>query len=138
MKERTLIILKPDCMEKKLEAVVLDRFLKAGLDVVACKMSRLSEDILREHYAHIVGKPYYPSLVEVMGRRPVIIAILEGDDAIVKVRKLLGPTNSLEAPAGTIRGDMGTNTRENIAHASDSVESAQAEIARFFKPDEVF
>ena len=67
MKERTLIILKPDCMEKKLEAVVLDRFLKAGLDVVACKMSRLSEDILREHYAHIVGKPYYPSLVNLWG-----------------------------------------------------------------------
>lgn len=123
---------------KKLEAVVLDRFLKAGLDVVACKMSRLSEDILREHYAHIVGKPYYPPLVEFMGRRPVIIAILEGDDAIVKVRKLLGPTNSLEAPAGTIRGDMGTNTRENIAHASDSVESAQAEIARFLNPTRYF
>ena len=102
------------------------------------KQELTCEDILREHYAHIVGKPYYPPLVEFMGRRPVIIAILEGDDAIVKVRKLLGPTNSLEAPAGTIRGDMGTNTRENIAHASDSVESAQAEIARFFKPDEVF
>ena len=138
MKERTLIILKPDCLEKKLEAVVLDRFLRAGLDIVACKMSRLGEDILKEHYAHIVGKPYYPPLVEFMGRRPVIIAILEGDDAVVKVRKLLGPTNSLEAPAGTIRGDMGTNTRENIAHASDSVESAQTEIDRFFNPDEVF
>lgn len=125
-------------MEKKLEAAVLERFLKAGLDVVACKMSRLGEDVLREHYAHIVGKPYYPPLVEFMGRRPVIIAILEGDDAIAKVRKLLGPTNSLEAPAGTIRGDMGANTRENIAHASDSIESAHAEIARFFKPDEVF
>jgi len=125
-------------MEKNLMPAVLDRFIKAGLKLVACKMAQLREDILKEHYAHIVGKPYYPPLVDFMSRCPVIIAILEGDDAVVRVRKLLGPTNSLEAPAGTIRGDMGTNTRENIAHASDSVESAQLEIARFFKKDEIF
>ncbi len=138
MKERTFIILKPDCMEKRLAPDVLARFLKSGLDIVACKMAKLEEPILKEHYAHIVGKSYYPPLVSFMSRRPVIMAVLEGDDAVAKVRRLLGPTSSQDAPAGTIRGDFGDNTRENIAHASDSVENAKIEIARFFKADEVF
>lgn len=138
MKERTLIILKPDCMEKRLMPEVLGRFFAAGLDIAACKMARLDESVLEVHYAHIAGKPYYPPLVEFMKRRPVIIAVLEGDNAIKKVRELLGPTNSQEAPKGTIRGDFGENTRENIAHASDSPESAAAEIARFFAESEVF
>lgn len=138
MKERTFIILKPDCMEKRLAPDVLARFLKSGLDIVACKMAKLEDPILKEHYAHIVGKPYYPPLVSFMSRRPVIMAVLEGDDAVAKVRRLLGPTSSQDAPAGTIRGDFGDNTRENIAHASDSVENAKIEIARFFKADEVF
>ncbi len=138
MKERTLIILKPDCMEKRLMPEVLGRFFAAGMDIVACKMAKLKEQTLESHYAHIVGKPYYPPLVEFMQRRPVVIAVLEGENAVKKVRELLGPTNSQEAPKGTIRGDFGENTRENIAHASDSIESAAAEIARFFSEDEVF
>ncbi len=138
MKERTLIILKPDCMEKRIIPEVLSRFFKAGLEIVACKMTKLGEPILREHYSHIAGQPYYPPLVEFMQRRPVLLAIFEGDDAVAKVRRLLGPTNSREACAGTIRGDFGDNTRENIAHASDSVENAAAEIKRFFKDCEVF
>ena len=109
MKERTLIILKPDCMEKRLMPEVLGRFFAAGLDIAACKMARLDESVLEVHYAHIAGKPYYPPLVEFMKRRPVIIAVLEGDNAIKKVRELLGPTNSQEAPKGTIRGDFGEN-----------------------------
>lgn len=138
MKERTLIILKPDCMEKKLMPEVMRRFFEAGLDIVACKMVQLKDEILAEHYAHIVGKPYYPPLLDFMKRKPVIIAVLEGDDAVAKVRALLGPTNSEEAPKGTIRGDFGLNTRENIVHASDSPENAKIEIARFFLPSEVF
>jgi len=138
MKERTLIILKPDCLEKKLVGAVLQRFQSAGLDIVACKMAKLQEPVLAEHYAHIVGKPYYPPLLDFMRRRSVIIAILEGDFAVLRVRNILGPTNSLEAPAGTIRGDFGLNNRENIAHASDSAESAKIEIARFFKAEEIF
>ncbi len=138
MKERTFIILKPDCMEKNLLPEVMGRFLNAGLTLVACKMSALSEDILAKHYAHIVDKPYYPPLVKFMTRRPVVMAILEGDNAVSRVRKLLGCTNSLEAPAGTIRGDFGLDTRENIAHASDSPENAQIEINRFFATDEIF
>ena len=138
MKERTLIILKPDCMEKKLMPEVMRRFFEVGLDIVACKMVQLKDETLAEHYAHIVGKPYYPPLLDFMKRRPVIIAVLEGDDAVAKVRALLGPTNSEEAPKGTIRGDFGLNTRENIVHASDSPENAKIEIARFFLPSEVF
>ncbi len=138
MKERTFIIFKPDCMEKRLAPDVLARLLKSGLDLVACKMARLDEAVLKEHYAHIVDKPYYPPLVTFMQRTPVILAVFEGVDAVAKVRRLLGPTNSREAPSGTIRGDFGDDTRENIAHASDSVENAKIEIARFFKEDEIF
>ncbi len=138
MKERTFIILKPDCIEKRLLPEVMKRFLDAGLEIVACKMTKLSDSILSEHYAHIVDKPYYPPLVKFMQRKPVIMAVLEGDNAVLRVRKLLGCTNSLEAPAGTIRGDFGLDTRENIAHASDSIENAQIEINRFFSKSEIF
>ena len=138
MKEKSLIILKPDCMEKKLMPEVLKRFFNAGLDICACKMAKLGADILAEHYAHIADKPYYPPLAAFMGRRPVIILVLEGEGAVAKVRKLIGPTNSEAAAAGTIRGDFGDNTRENIVHASDSPENAEIEINRFFAPNEVF
>ena len=138
MEERTFIILKPDCMEKKLLPVVMQKFLNAGLDIVACKMTQLDEKILAEHYAHIVDKPFYPPLVAYMTRKPVIMASLTGDNAVARVRKLLGGTNSLDAPAGTIRGEYGVDTRENVAHASDSVENAEIEIARFFEKTEIF
>ena len=138
MEERTFIILKPDCMEKNLMPAVLAKFLDAGLELAACKMVRLDETILAEHYAHIADKPFYPPLVAFMTRRPVVMAIFRGDNAVARVRKLLGCTNSLEAPAGTIRGDYGRDTRENIAHASDSPENAEAEIKRFFLPSEIF
>ena len=138
MKERTFIILKPDCLEKRLAGKVLDRFQSAGLDIVACKAAKLGEEKLREHYAHIFGKPYYQPLVDFMMRRSVIMCVLEGKDAVSKVRALLGPTDSTAAPKGTIRGDYGLNTRENIAHASDSPESAEREIERFFLPEEIF
>lgn len=138
MKERTLVILKPDCLEKRLMPIVFERLQNAGLDMVACKMAKLDADILVRHYAHIADKPYYPPLAAFMSRRSVVLCVFEGEGAVAKVRKLLGPTNSQEAPAGTIRGDFGENTRENIAHASDSAENAKIEIERFFKPDEIF
>lgn len=138
MKEKTFVILKPDCLEKRLMPEVLRRIQNAGMELVACKMARLDEKILSEHYAHIVGKPYYPPLVAFMSRRSVVLCVFEGVGAVAKIRKLLGPTNSEEAPAGTVRGDFGENTRENIAHASDSSENAKIEIARFFRPEEIF
>ena len=136
--EKTLIILKPDCMEKRLAGAVLDRFQKAGFDIVAAKLMRLNADLLREHYAHIADKPFFPALAEFMGSRPVLVVALEGEGVIAKVRELLGPTDSTKAPKGTIRGDYGTNVSVNICHASDSPESAAAEIQRFFRPEEVF
>lgn len=136
--ERTLIILKPDCMEKKLEGLVLDRFLKNGFNLIACKMMRLDRDILTRHYAHLVDKPYFPPILDFMMRSNVLVCILEGENAISKAREMLGPTDSTKAPKGTIRGDYGTNMRENIAHASDSAESAEREIANFFSKSEIF
>ncbi|MDR3229644.1 MAG: nucleoside-diphosphate kinase [Puniceicoccales bacterium] len=136
--EKTLIILKPDCMEKRLAGAVLDRFQKAGFDLVAAKLTRLPPALLAEHYAHIADRPFFPALADFMGSRPVLVAVLQGTGVIAKVRELLGPTDSKKAPVGTIRGDFGTDVSVNICHASDSPESAAAEIARFFAPDEVF
>lgn len=136
--EKTLIILKPDCMEKRLAGAVLDRFQKAGFDIVAAKLMQLNADLLREHYAHIADKPFFPALAEFMGSRPVLVVALQGANVIAKVRELLGPTDSTKAPKGTIRGDYGTDVSVNICHASDSPESAAAEIQRFFRPEEVF
>ena len=136
--EKTLIILKPDAMEKRFVGDVLHRFQTAGFDIVGCKMMRLGSAILREHYAHVADKPFFPSIEEFMSSRPVIVAVLQGHGVIEKVRDLLGPTNSKNAPKGTIRGDLGADMMVNVVHASDSPEAAAAEIKRFFKADEVF
>ena len=136
--EQTLIILKPDCMERRLYGTVLARFEAAGFDIQACKLTVLTKAQLREHYAHVADKPFYPDIESFMSSRPVIIAVLSGDKVISRVRDLLGPTNSKVAPKGTIRGDFGTEMMRNVCHASDSPEAASAEIRRFFKSDEVF
>ena len=135
--EKTLIIFKPDCVQKKLVGTVLDRFERAGFTIVACKMMRLTPALLAEHYAHIADKPYYPPLVEFMLSSPVVVMALQGQDAVARVRAMLGPTDSRKAEKGTIRGDFGTDGRVNILHASDSPDNGLAEIARFFKPEEV-
>ena len=136
--EQTLIILKPDCMERRLYGTVLSRFEKAGFDIQACKLAVLTKEQLREHYAHVADKPFYPDIEAFMSSRPVIVAVLSGENVILRVRDLLGPTNSKVAPKGTIRGDFGTEMMRNVCHASDSPEAAAAEIRRFFKVDEVF
>jgi nucleoside-diphosphate kinase len=136
--QKTLIIFKPDCMEQRHVGAVLGRFEGAGFDVIGCKMTRLSPQVLREHYAHVATKPFYPEIERFMGSRPVIVAALQGDNIVQKVRELLGPTDSRKAPKGTIRGDFGTDMMTNVVHASDSDENAKSEIARFFKPDELF
>jgi len=136
--EKTLIILKPDCMEQRLGGTVLARFDAAGFDLLACKMARLTSAQLREHYAHVADKPFYPEIEAFMSSRPVIIAVLSGENVIARVRELLGPTNSKVAPKGTIRGDFGTEMMRNVCHASDSPAAAEAEVRRFFRADEVF
>lgn len=136
--ETTLILLKPDALEKKLVGKVLTRFEDAGVALRAMKMMQLDETILREHYAHIIHIPVFPALMAFMQRTPVIAMVLEGENAIAKIRELIGPTNSKAAAPGTIRGDFGEDMMVNVCHASDSNESAAAEIRRFFKPGEVF
>jgi len=136
--EKTFVIFKPDCMEKRLVGTVLARFEAAGFDVIGCKLGRLSPDLLRKHYAHVADKPFYPEIEQFMSSRPVIMMALQGKDIVQKVRDLLGPTDSRKAAKGTIRGDFGTEMMKNVVHASDSVENGQAEIARFFKPEEIF
>jgi len=100
-------------------------------------MIQLSDEVLNEHYAHLTELPFFPEIVEFMKSSPVVALILEGENAVSGIRDLLGPTDSTKAPAGTIRGDMGTTSMENICHASDSVENAAIEVERFFNKGEV-
>lgn len=136
--EKTFVIFKPDCMLKRNVGTVLSRFEAAGFDVIACKMTRLSPELLRVHYAHVAQKPFYPEIENFMSARPVIMIGLQGENIVQRVRDLLGPTDSRKAAKGTIRGDFGTDMMTNVVHASDSVENGQAELARFFKPEELF
>lgn len=135
---KTLIILKPDCMAKKLAGSVVDRFEKAGFEIIGAKMIRLTPEILRDHYAHVASKPFYPEIEQFMSSRPVIVLALQGENVVARVRDLLGPTDSRKAPKGTIRGDFGTDMMTNVVHASDSDENARIELARFFRPGELF
>ncbi len=136
--EKTFIILKPDCMDKGLAGQVLQRFEKEGFQIVACKMAKLDSAILREHYAHVADKPFFPEIEAFMSSRSVLFVALQGENVIARVRDLLGPTDSKKAPAGTIRGDFGTDMMRNVVHASDGPESAAAELKRFFKDSELF
>ena len=138
MIEKTLVILKPDAMQQNLAGVILGRFAKEGLTMVACKMMQLNEAILRDHYDFLVDKPFFPSILDYMQESPVLVMVLKGENAISCVRSLLGPTDSSIAPKGTIRGDFGKDKSRNVVHASDSESSAQLEIARFFKVSEIF
>lgn len=132
-----MIILKPDAFTRLKVGATIDRFVQAGFEIVACKMIQLNESLLKEHYAHIADKPFFPEIQQFMSSRPVIVMVLKAPNVINRVRLLVGPTDSAAAPAGTIRGDWGTDKMLNIVHASDSPEAAEAEIARFFEPSEV-
>lgn len=136
--EKTLIILKPSTVQRGLVGEVINRFQKKGLIIAGMKMMQLDEAILREHYAHLVDKPFFPSLLNSMMATPVIVMCLKGKDVVAVVRALTGATNSRNAAPGTIRGDFGMSSQENIIHASDSDENAAIEIKRFFKDDEIF
>lgn len=136
--ELTLIILKPSSLQRALVGRVLNRFEQKGLFIYGLKMMQLDETILREHYAHLVDKPFFPSLVKSMTSTPVIVGAIGGKDAVACVRSIVGATNCRNAAPGTIRGDFGMSGQENIIHASDSVENARIEINRFFNPDEIF
>lgn len=136
--ERTFVMLKPDAVKKGVIGNVTSRLEGKGLKIVGMKMLQLNEKICREHYAHHAEKPFFEGLVKFMCSTPVVCMVLEGEDAVETVRALAGPTDSKKAPKGTIRGDFGTDVQANIIHASDSRETAESEIKRFFKKNEIF
>lgn len=136
--EQTLVILKPSAIHRGLIGNIIGRFQAKGLIITGLKMMQLDEAILREHYAHLVDKPFFPSLLQSMMATPVIVMCLEGKDAVETVRLMTGATNGRKALPGTIRGDYSMSGQENIVHASDSVENGQIELARFFKAGEIF
>jgi nucleoside-diphosphate kinase len=136
--ETTLVLLKPDALEKKIVGEVIARFEKAGLRPRGAKMLRFDDALLRDHYSHIAAKPFFPEVQAFMQKTPVIAVALEGAGAVNRVRELLGPTDSKKAAKGTIRGDFGLDVMVNVAHASDSPETAAVELQRFFQPNELF
>lgn len=136
--EKTLILLKPSCVGRGLIGEVTARLEKKGLQICGMKMIQLNEAILREHYSHLVEKPFFPVLVEGMMATPVVAMCLKGVDAVEVVRLMCGVTNGRKAAPGTIRGDFSMSGSQNIIHASDSPENAEIEINRFFTPDEIF
>ena len=136
--ERTLIIFKPDAIQRNLVGEIVGRFERKGLKIIGMKMMSLEDAILEEHYAHIKDKPFFPGIRDFMKSSPVVVMAVEGLNIISAIRLIVGPTKSWEADAGTIRGDFSLSTQSNIVHASDSVESGETEIGRFFTKDELF
>lgn len=136
--ERTLILIKPDGLQRGLAGEVTRRLEQKGLKLVGCKMMQLSEKLLMEHYAHIADKPFFAGVKKFMMSSPVIAQCWEGVEAVETVRTLCGVTNARKATAGTIRGDLAMSLQSNIVHASDSLETAVKEVPRFFKKDELF
>ena len=135
--EKTVVLLKPDCVQKGLMGEVLKRFEAQGFRVVGCKMLQLDDAILKDHYAHLVELPFFPEILGFMQSSPIMALALEGEGIIQKVRDFIGPTDSTKAEKGTVRGDLGEDKMRNVVHASDSSESAQAELSRFFRPGEL-
>ncbi len=130
--ERTLILLKPDAVQRGLVGEILKRFEQKGLNLADMRMLTFTPELAQKHYAEHVGKDFFPRLQEYITSGPVVAAILEGDEAVAVVRNLLGPTNGIQAPPGTIRGDFSLSQTYNLVHASDSLDSAKREITLFF------
>lgn len=135
--ERTLILLKPDCVQRRLMGRVLTRFEDKGLNVIALKMMRVTPALAKEHYAEHVSKPFYPALESFITGGPIVAAIIEGLEAIRVVREMLGATSGLKAASGTIRGDFSSSRQMNLVHASDGPEASKREIALYFKDSEI-
>ncbi|MCR4369358.1 MAG: nucleoside-diphosphate kinase [archaeon] len=135
--EKTLIIIKPDAVNRGLVGEVIDRFERKGIKIIAMKMEHLSDAKLEEHYSHLAGKPFFPSIKKFMQSAPSILMVLEGRKVVDVVRKLAGVTEGTEANPGTIRGDFSLSIQNTIIHASDSTEAAKKEIARFFSKAEL-
>lgn len=136
--ERTLVILKPSTIARNLVGKVISRFEEKGLIIAGIKMIKLTDEVLRVHYSHLVDRPFFPLICDSMKALPVIVICLKGKDVVEVVRQMTGATNCRKALPGTIRGDYGMSGQENIIHASDSVENGEIEVKRFFSEDEIF
>lgn len=135
--ERTLVLLKPDCVERRLMGRIITRFEDKGLNLVAAKLIRVTPELAKKHYAEHVQKPFYPGLEAFITGAPVLALVVEGLEVIRVVREMLGATSGLKAAAGTIRGDYSASRQMNLVHASDGPEAAAREIGLYFKPDEI-
>jgi len=136
--EKTLIILKPDAVHRGIMGEIIGRFERKGLKIVGMKMVRLEDALLEAHYAHLKDKPFFSGIRAFMKSAPVVVMALSGINAVAATRLIVGPTKGYEAAAGTIRGDFSLSTQSNLVHASDSVENAIVEVARFFTEEELF
>ncbi|MDP4180258.1 MAG: nucleoside-diphosphate kinase [Bacillota bacterium] len=130
--ERTLIILKPDAVERKLVGEIITRFEKKNFNIIDLKMMKISKEKAEEHYLHIKEMPFFNDMIDYMTGGPVVVAVLEGENAIQSVRNMMGKTSCFESSPGTIRGDFGAHRFKNLIHASDSLESFNKELKRFF------
>ncbi|HBV62310.1 MAG TPA: nucleoside-diphosphate kinase [Rhodopirellula sp.] len=135
--QRTLVLLKPDCVQRRLMGTIIKRFEDKGLNIVAMKMIRVTPELARQHYAEHVEKPFYPSLEEFITSAPVVAMAIDGLEVISVVRDILGATSGLKASAGTIRGDYSSSRQMNLVHASDSQESATRELELYFNAEEL-
>lgn len=135
--EHTLVIIKPDGLQRRLLGQIISRFEQKGFKIVALKMEMLPEGLVRRHYAVHQGKEFYEPLIRYMTAGPVILMILQGISAVAIVRSMTGPTFGADAPPGTIRGDFAVSKRYNLLHASDSPDTACREIALFFQPGQI-
>jgi len=135
--ERTLVLIKPDAMQRGLAGEIVARLERRGLRIVAMRLFQMDEALARRHYAEHEGKPFFEGLISYITSCPIIAAVFEGTNAVEVVRKTMGATNPAAAEPGTIRGDLALETGRNLIHGSDSLESARREIALFFRDDEV-
>ena len=136
--ETTLILLKPDCVQRNLMGEVIGRFERKGLTILGMKMIQLDDALISEHYGFLADKPFFPAIVKYMKSSPIVAMAIRGENAVKTIRTMSGATNPVEALPGTIRGDFALSIDGNIMHASDSVETAEEELARFFKKEEIF
>ncbi len=135
--ERSLILLKPDCVQRRLIGNIIARFEAKAINIVGLKLIQVTPDLSKQHYAEHVEKPFYPGLEEFITGAPVVAMVLEGLEVIRVVREMLGATNGLQAAPGTIRGDFSSSRQMNLVHASDGAEAAAREIALYFNENEI-
>jgi nucleoside-diphosphate kinase len=135
--ERTLVLLKPDCVQRRLAGRIIGRFEEKGLNLIAMKLMRVTPELAKRHYAEHVQKGWYPELEGFITASPIVAMVVEGPEAIRVVREMVGATNGLKAAPGTIRGDFGTSQQMNLVHASDGPEAAKREVEIFFTPAEI-